>query len=405
MSASGAVRSPLRILHVITGLEIGGAERVLLETARHQRAEGHDVAVCALRPEGPLAPVVREVCPLYTVNMGHALTPGVIWKLARLLRRGQYDVVHSYLYQANLVARVAARLAGVPVNISSVRCSYTWLRWPHFAVDRWTAHWADCITSVSEATRQFSIQREGLPAHKIVTLRNGIDVRRFDRLANRAETRAQMRQTLGYTPDALVVCMTGRLHAQKGHTYLFQATERLKTRFPSLRLLIVGDGPERAALEAEVQARGLSEIAQFLGMRKDVPELLAASDIFAFPSLYEGLPNAVLEAMAMSLPVVASTADGTVEVIEHERDGLLVPPGDAAALEAALERMLSDAALRQRFAQAGRQRVLDDFTFEKMMRETEDLYYTLLARKAPSRLQGRSLETLAIPGNTGNGRT
>jgi glycosyltransferase involved in cell wall biosynthesis len=398
MSASGATRLRLRILHVITGLEIGGAERVLLETARYQQAQGHEVAVCTLRPEGPLAPAVREVCPLYTVNMGHALTPFVAWKLARLMRRGRYDVVHSYLYQANLVARVAARLAGVPVNISSVRCSYTWLRWPHFAADRWTAHFADCITSVSEATRQFSIQREGLPVKKMVTLRNGIEVSRFDKLTNREETRARMRQTLGYAPDDLVVCMTGRLHPQKGHTYLFQAAACLKERFPGLRLLIIGDGPERAALEAEAQARGLGNIVQFLGMRKDVPELLASSDIFAFPSLYEGLPNAVLEAMAMSLPVVASTADGTVEVIENERDGLLVPTGDAAALEVALARVLGDAELRQRLAQAGRQRVLADFTFEKMMRETEDLYYGLLARKAPERLKGRPLETLATGG-------
>ncbi len=398
MSVSGTTRSRLRILHVITGLEIGGAERVLLETARYQQARGHEVAVCALRPEGPLAAAVREVCPLYTVDMGHRLSPGVIWKLARLMRRGHHDVVHSYLYQANLVARVAARLAGVPVNISSVRCSYTWLRWPHFAVDRWTAHFADCITSVSEATRQFSIEREGLPTRKIVTLRNGIEVSRFDKITDRAATRAALRQSLGYAADALVVCMTGRLHAQKGHTFLFQAAERLKGRFPQLRLLIIGDGPQRAALEAETRARGLSGMVQFLGMRKDVPELLAASDVFAFPSLYEGLPNAVLEAMAMSLPVVASTADGTVEVIESERDGLLVPTGDAAALEAALERVLGDAGLRGRLAQAGRQRVLADFTFEKMMHETEDLYYSLLGRKAPGRLTGRPLEPVATGG-------
>ncbi|HEY7124562.1 MAG TPA: glycosyltransferase [Ktedonobacterales bacterium] len=398
MNASDTTRLRLRILHVITGLEIGGAERVLLETARYQQAHGHEVAVCALRPEGPLASAVREVCPLYTVDMGHRLSPGVIWKLARLMRRGRYDVVHSYLYQANLVTRVAARLAGVPVNISSVRCSYTWLRWPHFAVDRWTAHFADCITSVSEATRQFSIEREGLPAGKIVTLRNGIEVSRFDKITDREATRAATRQSLGYASDDLVVCMTGRLHAQKGHTYLFQVAERLKARFPHLRLLIIGDGPQRGALEAEAQARGLNDLVQFLGMRKDVPELLAASDIFAFPSLYEGLPNAVLEAMAMSLPVVASTADGTVEVIENERDGLLVPTGDAAALEVALERVLGDAELRQRFAQAGRQRVLADFTFEKMMRETEDLYYSLLGSKAPERLTGRPLEPVATGG-------
>src|SRR5690242_56356 len=129
MPAGGA---RLRILHVITGLEIGGAERVLLETARYQAAKGHQVHVCSLRPGGPLEAAVREVCPVLTTNMGHALTPQVVWRLTRLIRRGGYDIAHSYLYQANLVTRAAARLAGVPVNISSVRCSYTWLNWKHF---------------------------------------------------------------------------------------------------------------------------------------------------------------------------------------------------------------------------------------------------------------------------------
>ncbi len=393
MSVS-APTSRLRILHVITGLEIGGAERVMLETARYQKAEGHEVSVCALRPGGPLEPAVREVCSVFTTNMGHALTPQVVWRLARLMRRGRYDIVQSYLYQANLVARVAARLAGVPVNISSVRCSYTWLNWKHFLVDRWTAHLADCITSVSEATRQFSIEREGLPAVKIVTLRNGIDVSRFDAF-DKAAARASLRAELGYAPDDLVICMTGRLHEQKGHTYLFQAAGQLKDRYPHLRVLVIGDGPQRAALEVECQARGLAGVVTFLGMRKDVPQLLAASDLFAFPSLYEGMPNAVLEAMAMSLPVVASTADGTVEIIESESHGLLVPPADAQALNVALERLLADPALRQQFAEAGRRRVVEDFTFQKTMQATEALYYDYLRRKAPGRLSRPALNTLA----------
>lgn len=386
--------SRLQVLHVITGLEIGGAERVMLETVRHQKAAGYGVSVCSLRPGGPLEPAVREVCPVFTTFMGHALTPQVIWRLVRLMRRGRYDVVHSYLYQANLAARVAARLAGVPVNISSVRCSYTWLTWKHFLVDRWTAHLADCITAVSEATRQFSIEREGLPAAKIITLRNGIDVSRFDAL-DREAARAKMRAALGYGPDDLVVCMTGRLHEQKGHTYLFQAVEQLKEHYPHLRVLILGDGPARAALEAECRARGLWELVQFLGMRQDVPEILAASDLFAFPSLYEGLPNAVLEAMAMSLPVVASTADGTVEVIDDGVHGLLVPPGDAQALTKALERLLADPALRHALGQAGRKRVEEEFTFQKTMQATEALYYAYLRRKAPGRLSRPVLESLA----------
>jgi glycosyltransferase involved in cell wall biosynthesis len=376
----------LRVLHVVTGLEIGGAERVLLEMVRHQVRRGYQVEVCSLRPEGPLAPEVRAICPLITLGMGHALTPLVLWRLERLMRRGRYDVVHSTLYQADVATRIAGRLAGIPVNVSLVQCSYTWLRWYHFLVDRWTARMSDGVMVVSEATRRFSLERERLPANKVVTLRNAINLDRFDAITDRAATSSEVRAALGYSASEVLICVVGRLHPQKGHTYLFQALQRLRRQFPALRLLVVGDGPLRAALEAECQERGLADIVQFLGMRQDVPQLLAACDIFCLPSLYEGLPLVVLEAMAMRCPIVATAVDGTAEAIEDEQQGLLVPAADVQALEGALQRLLSDPALGSALAEAGRRRVVAEFSFERMMQETEALYAHYLARKAPGHL-------------------
>jgi len=390
-----AAGARLRVLHVITEVGLGGAENLLLDTLRYQKARGHEVSVCSLRPDDVLAPAIREVCPLTTLDMGHALTPLVLWRLRRLLRRGRYDVVHSSLYQANLATRLVARLAGAPVNISSVHSPYTWMRRPHFLADRWTSHLADYVVTVSEAVRQFSIQREHLSPAKVVTLRNGIDLRRFDAITDREATRRDTRAALGYAPSDLVICVAARLYELKGHTYLFQALEHLLPRYPHLRLFLAGDGPHRPALEAECQARGLTARVQFLGARKDIPELLAACDIFVLPSLYEGLSLAVLEAMAMRCPVVATAVGGAGETIEDGVQGLLVPPADVAALERALERLLKDAALRQSLGEAGRGRVEAEFTLEGMMEKTEALYYQLLKRKAPERLSQPSIQAVA----------
>ncbi len=400
MSLSAARSSPasrprLRILHVITDLQIGGAENILLQTVRAQKAAGHDVAVCSLRADGPMAPAIRAECPLFELGMGHALTPLVFWRLARLMRRGRYDVAHGSLYQANLVTRPAARLAGVPVNVTSMHTVYSRFRWRHFLVDRLTARWADVITGVSDAVCRFAVEQEGLPAAKVRTLRNGLDLSRFQAISDYAARRAEMRAALGYAPDQVVINMTARLHEKKGHTYLFQAVERLRPRYPQVRVLLVGDGPMRATLEAECQARGLTDVVTFLGMREDVGDLLAASDLSALPSLLEGLGLVVLEAMVMRCPVVATRGGGIVELIADGVHGLLAPPADAEALAAALERIMTDEQLRARLVETGYRHVLEDFSFERMMQETETLYYTYLARKAPGRLGAPALETVA----------
>jgi glycosyltransferase involved in cell wall biosynthesis len=388
-------RPRLRILHVITDLQIGGAENILLQTVRAQKAAGHDVAVCSLRPNGPMAPAIRAECPVFEVGMGHALSPLVFWRLARLMRRGRYDVAHGSLFQANLVTRPAARLAGIPVNVTSMHTIYSRFRWRHFVVDRLTARWADVITGVSDAVCRFAVEQEGLPAAKVKTLRNGLDLSRFQAINNYQARRAEMRAALGYAPEHIVLNMTARLHEKKGHTYLFQAVERLRPRYPQIRVLLVGDGPERAALEAECQARGLTDIVTFLGMRQDVGDLLAASDLSVLPSLLEGLGLVVLEAMVMRCPVVATNGGGIVELVEDGVHGLLVPPADAEALAAAMERIITDERLRAALVEAGYRHVLEDFSFERMMQETEALYSTYLARNAPDRFRMPALETVA----------
>ena len=276
---------------------------------------------------------------------------------------------------------------------------YSRFHWYHFLADRLTARWADGITGVSEAVCRFAVDEERLPAAKVRTLRNGLDLSRFQAITDYQARRDQMRAALGYAPADVVISVTARLHEKKGHTYLFQAVERLRPRYPHLRVLLVGDGPQRAALEAECQERGLSDVVTFLGMRQDVADLLAASDISVLPSLLEGLGLVVLEAMAMRCPVVATRGGGTVELMEDGVHGLLVPPADVAALSDALERLMTDGQLRAALVENGYQHVLADFSFERMMQETETLYYGYLARNAPERFSQPALEAAATGGS------
>jgi glycosyltransferase involved in cell wall biosynthesis len=206
---------------------------------------------------------------------------------------------------------------------------------------------------------------------------NGVDVARFRDVSDRAITRDRY----AIPQDARVVITVAMLQTQKGHRDLIAAIAGIHPRIPGLQLLLVGDGPLRAELEGDVQARGLGDIVRFVGLTRDVPDLLAASDIFVLPSLWEGLPMALLEAMAAGLPAVATAVSGTAQVLEDGVSGLLVPPDDAAGLATAIESLIRDPGLASRLALAGRSRVEARFSVDEQARRYADLYARLRRRR------------------------
>lgn len=375
-------KAPARILYLITDTETGGAEKVLLETIRHLDHSRFYPELLTLKSFGTMAVQFRNIptLPLSSLEMGNYPNPMTFWRLVRHLRRGRYSILHTFLYQADILGRLAGRLAGVPIIVSSLRCSYRWLKPWHFLVDRWTSRLADHITSVSEATRAFAIQEEGIAADRIATLRNGIDLTRFQQL-DRFAARQQVRTEFQLTDQTVVLSTVGRLHPQKGHDCLFTALEGLTDLPIPWHLLVVGDGPLRGELQQRVASGSLAGRVTFTGTRQDIPQLLAASDLFAFPSLYEGLPNAVIEAMASSLPVVAAAADGTPEVVVDGVTGRLVPPADAKALRAGLAELIASPTLRDAWGETGRRRAETDFSLARMMGELHTMYDSLLERK------------------------
>jgi glycosyltransferase involved in cell wall biosynthesis len=353
----------------------GGAERALVDLALRLDRGRFDVSVVATRHAGNYQPILDDAGVPTTVLDRHSRRD--MHKLLGLvvqLRRERVGVLHTHLFGSNTWGRLVGRLAGVPVVIAHEHWSSKDER--EVWVDRLLYRWSDLILVPSEASKRTVIRREGIPAGRIKVAYNGVDPAVFKPMHDREETRRE----LGVSPSSLLVGTVGRLSPEKGGVdHLIRAVADARKEHPSLRLLVVGDGPLRPLLEEVANDAVLPVI--FTGTRQDVPRLLGALDLFVLPSLLEAMPIALLEAMATRLPSVATRVGGVPEIVRDGEDGLLVPPGDGAALRAAIVGLASDSTLRCRLAEAGQRRVLERFTIGSMVKRVENIYEKLLARK------------------------
>jgi glycosyltransferase involved in cell wall biosynthesis len=280
------------------------------------------------------------------------------------------QVVLTCDFYANVFALPGAALAGVPVRLGARRDVFMPERSSaQQRLQRLAYLFAHRVIANSGAAAERLIE-EGIADWRVVRIANGIDIARFE--------------TPAPTNRRRVITMVANLRPGKGHEVLLRAAARMLRRIPDLRFQIVGDGPRRAELEREAAALRVSAQVEFLGHRADVPQILRDSDVFAFPSFMEASPNAVLEAMAAGLPIVATRVGGIPEVIEHERNGLLVPPRDERALAAALLRVIERPALATQIGDAARRDIESRFSFDRMVGEFQQLFLgELSARVAP----------------------
>jgi len=365
-------RGALTVCHIITEFDAGGAERILLQTLQRLNQERFPSFIVSLRPGGSLSAAAgRSDVEVIDMGMGHRPNPATIWRLARLFRERKVDIAHAYLYDASIATRVAGRLARVPVVVTSTRASLSYLPRVAWWVDRVTARWCNRIVAVSRGTAEFVIERERIARDKVVVIPNGVDLERF-----RPGDRGTARVRLGIASDALVVACVGRLHPQKGHRYLLDAIVATRSRIPGLVCLLAGDGPLRGALETEVQHQGLGTVCRFLGVQDPIQPLYDAADVTALPSLYEGMPNVVLESMAMGCPVIATAVEGSVDLVEPGVTGLLVPPADAHALGTALLELAGDQDRRSAMRGAARAAAERSHGIDRMVAALETLYET-----------------------------
>ncbi|MEO6809279.1 MAG: glycosyltransferase [Isosphaeraceae bacterium] len=366
----------LNVLQLIPTLDRSGAEKQMVLLAKGLPRERFRVEVAALTRLGPLeADLTRLGIPVTLIGKRHKADPLALRRLVRFMVERQFDVVQTWIFAANTYGRLAARRAGVPVVVTAEMAVDLWKGCTPLAIDRRLACWTDRVVGNSRAVVDF-YRNAGIPDDRLAMIYSGISDEEPPTV-----DRAEVRASLGLPTDAPLALFVGRLAAQKGVDDLLKALDLLQHVRPDLRTLIVGDGPLRGDLEELANAFRLGGSARFLGHRDDVPRLLAAADLLVLPSLYEGLPNVVLEAMRFRVPVVATAAPGTTEVVNDGQTGLLVPPRAPKELARAIRTLLDEPEFARRLGEAGRARVEADFRAETMVARFAELYEGLARTK------------------------
>lgn len=362
-----------KVLHVIDSLHLGGAQEVVLNlaTCGNRRRFSHEVAT--MHGRGVYwERMAAAGIPLHSLSP-QKLFPWYAGSLPALLLRGRFDILHCHLVASNIFAKPVGRICGVPVILNHDHTNDDYRAKDHvrLALDAFSNRFASHVIAVSDSCRRFLIDREGVPSEKITVVQNAIDLRRFSAGCG---TRSEARSLLGLPENVPVVAGVGRLNPQKNFSLFIRTAAEVLKRHPQTVFLLAGEGPEGARLQRLARDCGLGERLHFCGYIADARQVYLAADVLLMPSLFEGLPMTLLEAMAMKVPVVASALDGIAEVVEDGEDGFLVPSGDAAKFCERVSELIGNPDLARKLGAAASEKVSRKFSSARMCSEVEEIY-------------------------------
>lgn len=370
----------MRVLYLSTSMGMGGADKQVLSAAQEMRSRGHEVLIVSLTPLGPMGVEARSMgIPTESLDMPRGVPdPRGLLRLVRLVRAWRPDVLHSHMVHANLMARVLRLFVPVPALVSTIHNIYEGGRlW--MAAYRWTNRLVDQMTIISQTAADRFVSDGIVPRELLRVVPNGVDADLFRNVP--AGTRESLRRTMGLERE-FVWLAVGRFEIAKDYPNMLRGFARVREQHPQAVLLLVGRGSLQAETEALAQELGLGSAVRFLGVRRDVPEVMSAADGYVMSSAWEGMPMVLLEAAAVGLPVVATRVGGNPEVVHDEESGFLVPPCDPDALGLALLRLMElSEAERRSMGERGREHVRTNYGLSRVADRWEELYRDVLAQK------------------------
>jgi glycosyltransferase involved in cell wall biosynthesis len=385
-------KNPVPVLHPITRLIIGGAQENTMYTAAlldKQRFHVELLSGPQTGSEGSLIEEVRQrgvpltIFPdlLRQISPWHDLK--ALWKMKRFIQQGGFTIVHTHSSKAGILGRLAARRAKTPLVVHTV---HGWsfhdymspvTRWIYILLERWIARFSDALVVVTERDIEKGLQAGIGRREQYRRIRSAIPLDEFDpRLFNRQA----IRQELALPAKAVVIGNVGRFSAQKNPLDWVRVAGRIGQACPQAHFLLLGDGPLRPEVEQALQQAGIAERTILTGLRRDVPRMLAAMDIFLLTSLWEGLPRVLPQAMAMGLPVVANRADGVTEAVQDGSSGYLCSPGELEQMAECCIDLAHHPLQRQEMGHRGQAYALQEFDLRKMIASLEALYNELLGQ-------------------------
>lgn len=378
---------PLRVMFFTTSMPVGGAETLLTNLIRRFDRGRIAPELCCLKQPGPLGEELACEIPVYSDFTRHKLDVRVLWRLKALIRERRIDAVVTVGAGDKMFwGRLAARLAGVPVVCSALHST----GWPDGVgrLNRLLTPLTDAFIGVAVPHGRHLVERERFPAEKVVVIPNGVDTDRF----SPGSSTARLRTELGVGPAAPVATIVAALRPEKNHDLFLQVASLVLRDVDDARFLIVGDGAERARLEARSEALGLGGAVLFLGTRSDIPALLNATDVNVLTSHNEANPVSILEAMSTATPTVATNVGSVAESVIDGKTGYLAPPGDADRLAERVVELFSDPLTRRQMGDAARELVLEKWSLDVMVRGYEDLLTQLYTKNTGRKFEGPVVE-------------
>ena len=368
-----------KVLQVVEDLPIGGLETTLYQIVTHLDPQKYDVRTCCLEEGGPVAEeLISRGCPVDTLGLNNYYNPRQILSFKKYLQKHTPDIVHTHGEFASTFARLTALLNGTPVILRHIQTKAN-LKFRHRIYDGVLTRLTGGAIAVSEDCASHHIRKCLIPHEKMMILPNGVDPELFDS----ALFPSQILGPLGIGDRHILIGCVGRLSPIKGHIFMIRAMPGILQKFPHARLLIIGDGPEKARLLQEATRLSISEKIILTGLRRDVPAILKALQVFVLPSTdVEGLPLSIVEAMCAGVPVVASEVGGVSEIVKHGETGLLVPPKDSSWLSSAILQVLEHPDLAERLSHSALILSRNHYSIQVLIKRLEKIYDDLLSRKS-----------------------